>query len=461
MLALLERVVTYAGGSYVFCDTDSMAIVAGEDGGTHACAGGSHRLPDGSDAVRSLSWVQVDAIVARFAALNPYDRRTVPGSILKIEEENFDRQGQRRPLWCWAISAKRYALYVMVGSEPSIVQIVDDHEESPSGHGTPEVAKVSEHGLGHLLNPTDVDDSSTQWIEQVWLYMLRQALGLSAPEPPWLERPALSRVTASSPEVLHWFDGMNKGRPYREQVKPSNFLLLAHPDPLDPSGALPVAPYESNPAKWADLVWVDRRSGQRVAVTTDPFDGTARPGTVRIRTYRNVIRAYLAHPEAKSLGPHGEAVTARTAGLLRRRPVEAVQPILYIGKEGNRLDDRLNGMVTDPSDYRSMYEDPACTTWSELVLPVLATMPRGEVASLSGLSRRTIERYLYRGMRPHKTHEEELTRIVVNYAKARSAPSRGDALDASIALHRYLQLECTSTQMRASTTRANREPLQI
>jgi hypothetical protein len=383
----------------------------------------------------------VNAIVDRFAALSPYDRRIVPGSILEIEDENFDLQDHQLQLWCWAISAKRYVLYEMVGSEPTIVRIVDEHEESPIGHGTPQVAKVSEHGLGHLLNPTEVDDSSTHWIEEIWLYMLRQTLGLPAPEPPWLDRPALSRVTASSPEVLRWFEGMNAGQPYRDQVKPSNFLLLAHPDPLDPSEDLPVAPYESNPAKWADLVWIDRRSGRPVAVTTDPFDGTARPGVVRIRTYRDVIRAYLAHPESKSLGPHGEPVMAHTAGLLRRRPIEAAGPILYMGKEGNRLDDRLNGLVTDPSDYRSMYEDPARTTWSELVVPVLATMPRPEVASLSGLSRRTIERYVYRGMRPHKTHEDQLTRIAVNYAKTRLAPSGGDARDPSIALHEYLQLE--------------------
>lgn len=32
MLALLERVVTDQGGSYAFCDTDSMAVVATDNG---------------------------------------------------------------------------------------------------------------------------------------------------------------------------------------------------------------------------------------------------------------------------------------------------------------------------------------------------------------------------------------------------------------------------------------------
>ena len=441
MLALLERLVTDAGGSYVFCDTDSMAIVAARSMETHDCVGGPIRVRNSSEAVQALSWGQVEAIVARFESLVPYDRHIVPGSLLKIEAENFDAGGRQRQLWCWAISAKRYVLYTWHNNEPVIVHVVDEHEEASAGDDSLHVAKASEHGLGHLLNPQDMDDSSTHWITEIWLYMLRQALGLPAPEPPWLDRPALSRVTATSPAVLRWFHGMNAGHSYREQIKPSNFLVLAHPDPLDPSGALPVAPYESNPAKWADLDWIDRRTGQKVIVTTDPFDGTARPGVVRVRTYGDVVRAYLGRPEAKSLAPDGNPVTARTTGVLRRRSIEAAGPIVYVGKEGNRLDERLNGLVTDPSDYRSLYEDPARTTWSELLLPVLAKMPRAEVLSGSKLSRRTIERYIYRGMHPHKTHEDALTRLAINHASQELTAWGVLAPDPYIALHCFLQLE--------------------
>jgi len=66
MLMLLERCVSDAGGSYALCDTDSMAI--------------------------ALPMRTVKQIVKRFEALNPYDRSIVPGSILKIEEENFDSE---------------------------------------------------------------------------------------------------------------------------------------------------------------------------------------------------------------------------------------------------------------------------------------------------------------------------------------------------------------------------------
>ncbi len=119
MLASLECVVTARGGSYVFCDTDSMAIVAGEAERLLPCPGGPHALPDGREAVKALAWPEIDEIVRTFERLNPYDREVVPGSVLKVEGENADRAtGQRRDLHCYGISAKRYALYNLEGGEP-------------------------------------------------------------------------------------------------------------------------------------------------------------------------------------------------------------------------------------------------------------------------------------------------------------------------------------------------------
>jgi hypothetical protein len=92
MLALLEHSVAHLSGSHVMTDTDSMAIVATEEGGLLACPGGAAQLHDGREAVRALSWPELDQIVARFEALNPYDGDAVPGSILKVEAENFDEE---------------------------------------------------------------------------------------------------------------------------------------------------------------------------------------------------------------------------------------------------------------------------------------------------------------------------------------------------------------------------------
>jgi hypothetical protein len=96
MLALLEHEVTTRGGTYAMEDTDSMAIVATEVGGLIACPGGPERLADGREAVKAVSWSEVVAITERFSGLNPYDRSVVPGSVLKIEGENFDPETKRQ-----------------------------------------------------------------------------------------------------------------------------------------------------------------------------------------------------------------------------------------------------------------------------------------------------------------------------------------------------------------------------
>jgi hypothetical protein len=63
--------------------------------------------------INALSWKQVREISDRFAALNPYDRKTIPGSILKVEDDNYDPTTRnQRQLYCFAISAKRYALFL-------------------------------------------------------------------------------------------------------------------------------------------------------------------------------------------------------------------------------------------------------------------------------------------------------------------------------------------------------------
>ena len=99
MLAVLERCVTDLGGSWAFCDTDSMAIVANVTGDLVSCTGGPLVGADGP-SVRALTFDQVDSIRDRINALNPYDREAVP-DILKLEVQ----------CQCYSISAKRYALF--------------------------------------------------------------------------------------------------------------------------------------------------------------------------------------------------------------------------------------------------------------------------------------------------------------------------------------------------------------
>src|SRR6202044_3484839 len=71
LLAVLERLVTDAGGTWLFCDTDSMAVVCDQSGSLMPCPGGQHRPEDGKPAIRALTPEQMEDIRAAVNKLNP------------------------------------------------------------------------------------------------------------------------------------------------------------------------------------------------------------------------------------------------------------------------------------------------------------------------------------------------------------------------------------------------------
>jgi hypothetical protein len=410
MLALLERCVTDLGGTYAMCDTDSMAVVATETGGLVPCPGGPERLPDGREAVRALSWEQVETIRQRFTALNPYDREAVPGSILKLEPENYDPiTKERRQLWCFGFSAKRYVLF------------------NQDAAGRPLLRKISEHGLGHLRNPTNRDDDHGDWMHTLWEGIATEALGQPYSWPTWLDQPALGRITASSPSMLRPFQTLNHGKPYARQVKPFNFLLTAyvapfgHPAGVDPARFHLVAPFETDPRKWEKLRWTNLydATGTRYTIRTrtSPY---AVPGEARVKTYRDVLDEYRRHPEAKSLAPDGTLCTGATVGLLRRRPVTALY-LTHVGKESNRLEEVEAGLVHDPEEVYTAYPDPAHDPWRLLVVPVLKHLPIPHLHEQSGLSRTQLKALRNAHAQPHARHREVLLHAAGAFARDRLA----------------------------------------
>lgn len=408
MLAMLEQCITDMGGTYAFCDTDSMALVATEHGELVPCAGGTERLPDGTPAIRALSWAEVETIVTRFDVLKPYDADAVPGHVLEVEDENFEevqgedgkkQRGACRPLWCYGISAKRYALYNM------------------SDDGQPILRKWSEHGLGHLLDPTkepdyhehtpdDTDAESSlispqdahdgrAWMGVFWEGIVREACGLPYAWPDWLHRPALTRLTISSPGLMRPFEAMNAGKPYPDQVKPFNFILAAHrasgfrPADGEPSHGLLIAPYETDARKWLKMRWIDRDSGLQCRITTTDYE-TVSEATARVKSYADVLIEYRYHPESKSLAPDGQKNAKQARGVLRRRPVHAAS-LAYIGKESNKLEEVDAGMVRAWDEVRNEYHDPRHDPWRTVVVPVLREMPVSLLVQETSLKERAIQ----------------------------------------------------------------------
>ncbi len=353
LLATAMHLLDEHGGHYAFCDTDSLFIAATAVGGPVACRGGTHLTAQGEPAIRVLSWEDVNAIVARFEALNPYDRSVIPGSVLKIEDENYDpATGEQRQIECYAIAAKRYALVRRTPDGQPIV--ISDHRRR----------RRSEHGLGHLLPPyaRRPDTEDPDWLDEWWQHLLNVELDFPTTAPVWFGLPAVGRLTVNSPRDEGPFDTYNESRPYPERVRPGNFLMLAHvaPQPERKTPKCLLAAYEQDAARRLTAPWIDRDSPESKPHAITAGKTTARrPGATAVLTYSDYFDGYRQHPETKAADQaDGRPCHTWTSGLLRPRHLQAagLQPV---GKESNRLTDTPQPEGTDEN---ALIEYPAQRT---------------------------------------------------------------------------------------------------
>jgi hypothetical protein len=401
MLALLEHSVCRLGGTYAMEDTDSMAIVATEHGGTIPCAGGERGV------VKALSWEQINEISNQFDDLNPYQRDAIPGSILKIEEDNFDPKTKaQRQLYCLAISAKRYALFLQhKHGNPVLLRKGVNNDDD----------RWSEHGLGHLLNPTDPESEDREWIAQSWLRMIRKALGLRTQSPNFEHQPAVGRISITSPAVMRPLEKLNEGKTYVDKIKPFNFLVACQVKPFGyPPGVNPerfhlIAPYDADSRQWLKKTWIDQYSGNEYRITTAGHHGNRH--TARVKTYGEVLSEYEVHPESKYADALGEPCGKQTVGLLQRRHVW-IDQIKYVGKESNSLEEVEAGLIHSADNVYTIYPDPRRDQWTTKVLPALRKIALPILVKISGLSRSTLIEVRAGRSRPHRKNQEILATIV-------------------------------------------------
>jgi hypothetical protein len=408
MLALLDHCVTELGGTYAMEDTDSMAVVATKRGEFVPCPGGN-LVRNGVEGVNALTWKQVDQIVKKFEALNPYNRQIISGSLLKIEDDNFDlKTGKQRQIHCLAISAKRYALFTLSqNGEPELLRKGKNNKKD----------RWSRHGLGHLLNPTDPEASDRNWTAAVWDSIIRKAFGRKVKELSFAHLPAIGRTTVSSPFLMKSLESLNAGKPYAEQIKPFNFLLTSHvrafghPFGVDEEKFHLISPYDSDSRKWLEKEWIDQHSGKRYGITTKVDYGTRY--AARVKTYGDVVTEYESHPEAKCADSQGNPCDRQTVGLLQRRHIK-VDQIRSIGKESNSLESVEEGTAHSEVNVYTEYVDPKRTEWIAKIQPVLKKPPLHVLvkACEKQISRRELIELRAGRSKPHRKTQELLESIL-------------------------------------------------
>jgi hypothetical protein len=240
-----------------------------------------------------------------------------------------------------------------------------------------------------------------------------------------------------------------------QRMRPGSFGLLGQVDPImPPTGLMPAASYERDPTRWMLLNWYDRATGGPIAVTAATpdrqpaeFTEATATGAVALRSLASVLAGHPHRPEHKSLAPDGGPATGTVKGLLQPRPIQSAPALTrLIGKEGNKLLERLTGEVTDPDDYLTTYTDPATNPWPSLVLPVLRdirdVLGARQFAREVGVSDRQVRNWLNDDVVPHagaSGHRQRAEKLAVSWCvdQLRAAGHRPPA-DPYATLYLYL-----------------------
>jgi hypothetical protein len=240
----------------------------------------------------------VNRIVGGYSKTNPYAKPIQ--NVLKIEH------GEHETVEAYAISAKRYCLFTRNSSGVDIV-------------------KASAHGLGHLRPPNPGQQAAgiADWLIPVWRELVRSD-GIAQRPPRFrsaeLGRPAMSQFTVTSPQLV------------RYGMEPYSFASVFRVSPacVWPHEGVAVAPFSRHASEAAN--------GARLLGSGE----TVSPAY--LITYADALREYCEHDESKFEGGDGR-------GVLRRRHVVQTE-IIYIGKEGGRLEDKTVGMAGEDEPYK-------------------------------------------------------------------------------------------------------------
>jgi hypothetical protein len=368
-------------GTVAVVATDSVAVPVSKGGGLVPCPGGPHRLPDGREAIRTMTADELLSVLARRdPVLHPNG-----GATWKIECDSLDKP--------------------TVGFVAGVNKLLLGSEEG----GRFRLVRSSDTGLGdNFLDPTGtgarLEDGRMAWPAQLQEAFLRDVVArgnearLRIPPnlPEWAELPALRVRRASTLEDLRSLRrqlGDPSVQPFaRYAIGPTG---LEHP---------PVCLGTSrDPATWKSWPWMQGGRPCQIGVRdrTGNLVSSEGKGTVFvIRNHREAFREWLSEHDVTVAGPR--------RGLRHVEPVRS-HPALVdpVGRSGDLAGER-------PED------DPIVFS---LAVPagLLAEASRfsgAEIARHSGLTPRTAQRLASGAVRPSRATVDMAVAAVIDLEPA-------------------------------------------
>jgi hypothetical protein len=377
LLAMIERCVRDAGGTYLCCDTDALIIVASK-------TGGAVQMPDGDSPITALSWSELEQITCRFDSLSPYNRKIVP-HLLRLTDENYGKNGAQRQLFGLSIAAKRYALYTT-----NCEQSYCSHRKCVT------VVDPKAHGLIFFAPSEDREDGLPKWWWELWRFLLTlefkqiikpdfnvlmvggRAVNADTGtdvdgQPSWISLPAMMKMRISTPHTL----GQMKS-------KASPFGFVLHPRTRDKLKLTLLTPFSKDRAGWAKSPCINTRDGKSYRL--DEFS------RADIITLGDILCGYVQHPEIKSLGPDGVKCKAHTRGLLRRMTINGGLQHC-IGKEVSRFEQGKDDFIENIDDVCIHYDGGRVVANESLIMEISKRGLR-KTTKETGLDRKTIRAIL-------------------------------------------------------------------
>lgn len=257
-----------------------------------------------------------------------------------------------------------------------------------------------------------------RWIVEAWERILVDHFqNIDDPENALVSRelwfdnlPAVMRVRVTTPNVLRALRKRDPGA-----AKPYNFALspiLMQPSP----DCTLIAPASKHPEEWLTREYTEVHSGETVKLLGEYQGKVLLP-----QKLSSVIWRHYLHPEDKSLSPNGEPCDAYTSGLLMRRPIQAMKPLVFIGKEierkGQEGEDVSVLENTGPIQYHRHQTAKTRAGDAGLILRA-RRFPLRQLMRESRASQHAIERFLD-GDRVHPATRARLESAVVTLERQR------------------------------------------